>query len=259
MSLLFMSDKDFWNKVGSKIGYNHSHIKYSNTAETGENKFKEMIMKRSRDSKILDIGCADGAFTLKISAHSRRIIGIDNSIEMIKKAREKKKLSKIGNVVFELMDVNDIDFDDNVFDVVFSRRGPATSSRKALSESYRVLKHGGFFAEITIGETDCHDIGKIFGRGQMMKIKDHISPLKRKMMDDVGFVKTDVEEFFYREKFATLQDLIMLLETTPIIPDFDVNKDSANVEKIRKLFGEKDIEIRRHRVVISGEKPLLDL
>ena len=49
------------------------------------------------------------------------------------------------------MDVNDIDFDDNVFDVVFSRRGPATSSRKALSESYRVLKHGCFVAEITIG------------------------------------------------------------------------------------------------------------
>ncbi len=254
-----MNDKDFWNKVGSKIGYNHSHIKYSNTAETGENKFKEIILERSRDSEILDIGCADGAFTLKISAHSRRIIGIDNSAEMIKKAQENKKSSKIENVVFELMDVNDMKFDDNIFDVVFSRRGPATSSKKALSESYRVLKHGGFFTEITIGETDCHDIGKIFGRSQMMKTKGHISSLKRKMMDNVGFVKTDAEEFFYQEKFATLQDLIMLLETTPIIPDFDTNKDSTSIEKIRKLLGEKDIEVRRHRVVISGEKPLTDL
>lgn len=254
-----MNGKDFWNRVGSKIGYDHSHIKYSNTTETGENKFKEIILERSRDSEILDIGCADGAFTLKISPHARRITGIDNSVEMIKKAQENKKSSKIENVVFELMDVNDMKFDDNNFDVVFSRRGPATSSKKTLSESYRVLKHGGFFAEITIGETDCHDISKIFGRGQMMKTKGHISSLKRKMMNNTGFVKTDVKEFFYQEKYATLQDLIMLLETTPIIPDFDTNKDSTSIEKIRKLLGEKDIEIRRHRVVISGEKPLSDL
>ena len=79
------------------------------------------------------------------------------------------------------------------------------------------------------------------------------------MMNNTGFVKTDVKEFFYQEKYATLQDLIMLLETTPIIPDFDTNKDSTSIEKIRKLLGEKDIEIRRHRVVISGEKPLSDL
>ncbi len=254
-----MNDKDFWNKVGSKIGYNHSHIKYSNTAETGENKFREIILERSRDSEILDIGCADGVFTLKISPHSRHTIGIDNSVEMIKKARENKKSSKIGNVAFELMDVNDIDFDDNSFDIVFSRRGPATSSKKALSEIYRVLKHGGFFAEITIGETDCHELGKIFGRSQMMKTKGHVSSLKREIMDNAGFVKTDMEEFFYQEKFSTLKDLIMLLETTPIIPNFDVNKDHCSIEKIRKLFGEKDIEIRRHRVIISGEKPPTDL
>ncbi len=254
-----MNDKDFWNKVGSKIGYDHSHIKYSNTAETGEKIFKEMILKRSTNSRILDNGCADGAFTLKIASQSKHIIGIDNSVEMIKKAQKNRKLSKLENVVFELMDANNLIFGDDTFDIVFSRRGPATSSKKAISESYRVLKHRSFFAEITIGEKDCQNIGKIFGRSQMMKTDVSVAALKRQMLDRAGFVKIGVKEFFYHERYATLQDLIMLLETTPIIPDFDVNQDSECIEKIRSLFGEKDIKISRHRVVISAEKPLDDL
>lgn len=253
-----MNDKDFWNKVGSKIGYDHSHIKYSRTAETGENIFKEMILKRSTNSRILDNGCADGAFTLKIASQSKHIIGIDNSVEMIKKAQENRNLSKLENCIFELMDANNLIFGDNIFDIVFSRRGPATNSSRTMTESYRVLKPGGFFAEITIGEKDCQNIGKIFGRSQM-KTDGSVAALKRQMLDLAGFVKIDVKEFFYQEKYATLQDLIMLLETTPIIPDFDVNQDSESIEKIRSLFGEKDIEISRHRVVISAEKPLDDL
>jgi ubiquinone/menaquinone biosynthesis C-methylase UbiE len=103
--------------------------------------------------KILDIGTGYGILpqTLLSNVECRqcidRIVGIDNSSEMIQKAllfKEKMNFSDL--VEYKLMDGEDLKFPDETFDVVFSLMGINFFHNvvKGLSEAYRVLKKGGY-------------------------------------------------------------------------------------------------------------------
>ncbi len=246
--------EDFWDRIAAKIGYDHSYINKEIVGSSGEAKFKELISNSATGSKILDVGCADGVFTIDIAKRAERVVGIDNSGKMIEKAEENRKKARESNVLFAVMDANKMSFEDESFDVVFSRRGPATSSPESLKECYRVLKKGGVFIEITIGEKDCRELGDIFGRCQTLKIEHPVSSTKSSMLKNVGFDDVNAEDFIYKERLATMEDMIMLLETTPIIQDFDREKDRNSTEKLRRLLGSENIVIGRHRVMLIGKK-----
>ena len=62
--------------------------------------------------QILDIGCGDGALTVKIIARGASVVGIDNSLEMVAAAKAK-------GVDAILLDVRDMAF-DRAFDAAFS-------------------------------------------------------------------------------------------------------------------------------------------
>ncbi|MGH6659448.1 MAG: class I SAM-dependent methyltransferase [Sphingomicrobium sp.] len=62
--------------------------------------------------RILDIGCGDGALTVKICGRGAAVVGIDNSLEMVEAA-------KARGVDAILLDVRDMAF-DRAFDAVFS-------------------------------------------------------------------------------------------------------------------------------------------
>jgi len=246
--------EEFWDRIAAKIGYDHSYINKEIIGSSGEAKFKELIYNFAMGSKILDVGCADGVFTIDIAKKAERVVGIDSSGKMIEKAEENRKKARERNVLFAVMDANKMSFEDESFDVVFSRRGPATNSPESLKECYRILKKGGVFIEITIGEKDCRKIGDVFGRCQTLKIAHPVSSSKAGMLKDVGFDSVNTKDFVYKERFATIEDMIMLLETTPIIQDFDRKKDRKYIEKLRRLLGSENIVIGRHRVVLTGKK-----
>ena len=161
--------EEFWNRIAEQIGYDHSHINKKVVGESGEAKFREVLTGKAKNSLVLDVGCADGSFTIDIADSTRHVTGVDNSPKMIERAEQNAKNRGKTNVKFAVMDVENLEFDGNSFDVTYSRRGPGTGSTKSLTECRRVLKPGGMFIEITIGEIDCRDLGKIFGRCQMMK------------------------------------------------------------------------------------------
>ena len=246
--------EEFWNRVAEKIGYDHSHINKKVIGNSGETKFKDLVISTAKGSKILDVGCADGSFTIDIAEHAEWVIGVDNSGKMIEKAESNKKKTGKRNVSFVLADIGKMNFGDESFYIVFSRRGPATNNIESLKECYRVLKNNGTFAEITIGEKDCRELGDIFGRCQTMKIEHPVLPAKSSMLKDIGFEDVKAEEFIYKDRFATIEDLIMLLETTPIIQDFDRERDKGSIKKLIDLLGQKNVEVVRHRVLLTGKK-----
>lgn len=94
-----------------------------------------------------------------------------------------------------------------------SRRGPVTDSVASLSEAYRVLRIGGRFLEITIGEKDKANIVKIFGRGQMFEVKERIAVSKSKMLKDVGFKVVEIRDYLATEIFQSMEDLIIRLSS----------------------------------------------
>lgn len=247
----------FYDKVAKKFGNYHSGAKYISEYETEnpEAVFKQKLLSYAGKDKIaLDVGCADGRFTLSMVPYFGKIVAIDLSCGMLKAARRLQKEKGVENVSFEKQDAGHTTYLDESFDIVYSRRGPST-----FREIHRLLKPDGYFVEITIGEEDCRELKEIFGRGQDFGDWDKESHLER---DIKRFKKVDLKaiftkDYFYNEYYPTYRDLDLFLQGVPIFEDFDSEKDRKFLEKYAKQFkGKKGIRLRRHRLVTVSCKKL---
>jgi len=96
---------------------------YRKSSANQEKWAKELmgLLKLEGHERVLDIGCGDGRITAEIASKlpEGHIVGIDNSPEMIKLARESFHESKNSNLKFQIMDARELTF-NNEFDLVFS-------------------------------------------------------------------------------------------------------------------------------------------
>lgn len=94
--------------------------------------------------KILDVGTGTGFFSIILASLGHEVVGIDLSKSMIDNSNKIAKL--LGyNIDFKVMNAQELDFEDEVFDAVISRNLTWTlpNAKKAYSEWYRVLKKDG--------------------------------------------------------------------------------------------------------------------
>jgi SAM-dependent methyltransferase len=77
------------------------------------------------DDDVLDIGCGTGQTTREVARKARdgRAVGIDNSAEMIERARELTQAEGLHNVTFVYADAQSYHFPAESFDVAISRFG----------------------------------------------------------------------------------------------------------------------------------------
>lgn len=99
---------------------------------------------------VLDIGCGGGldAFlAAKKVGPSGKVIGIDMTKEMLKKAKQNARKVGCKNVEFKLGEAENIPVKDNSIDVVISNCviNLVPDKENAYREIYRVLKPGGRF------------------------------------------------------------------------------------------------------------------
>ncbi len=97
---------------------------------------------------ILDIPVGTGVFTAglyKKAAESSRIIAIDYSMGMLRKAKERYESDGIKNVLYIRGDVGNLPFANNTADILMTMNGfhAFPEKEKALSEITRVVKPGG--------------------------------------------------------------------------------------------------------------------
>ncbi len=126
--------------------------------EWGKRIISELSLRGNES--ILDLGCGDGFLTKELAGlvpHGR-VLGIDASENMIKKAQE----LKIANLCFALMDINDLDFQDE-FDLIFSN---ATlhwikDHEKLLSNCYSALRCGGTIRFNFAGDGNCSNFNSV--------------------------------------------------------------------------------------------------
>lgn len=248
---------NFYDKVAKKFGgyaFGSNKPKYTSEYPNGnpEEIFKAKLLDLSgKDKEALDIGCGDGKFTFEIAQNFHSIQGIDNSVELLKIALSKKEEFKIENTDFKQEDASKTSFPDESFDVVFCRRGPSF-----YKEYYRVIKKGGYYLEIGIGEKDCVDIKKVFGRGQNYGEWDQSRLAKDKEeLTRIGFKIVYVEDFIYNEYYPSLDALDDFLQGVPIFEDFDSAKDRVYLENYcTKFKAGESILLPRHRVVYIVQK-----
>ena len=221
----------------------------------GEEEFDEELHRRTVRKIVLDEGCGSGVFTLKIAKRANRVRGIDTSTTALGLANRNLKRSRLSNADFRLADVRHLPFPDNSFDVVYSRRGPGTDTLHNLAEAYRVLKQNGVFMEVTIGERDKQNLARIFGRGQMLYVKRQVSTTKKQMLEKAGFTQVATRDYLATEVFKGLPDLLVRLQSAPIIPTFDPRRDRALLDRVvKECKTDRGIETPVHRVVLIGRK-----
>lgn len=222
---------------------------------SGEAEFDSKILETTAGKVVADVGCGIGEFTLRIAERAREVVGLDFSQEAIRRAE--KNLGRMGrrSCKFKQADANELPFPDARFDVVVSRRGPVTSSMQSLLEAFRVLREGGTLMEITIGEKDKNNILRIFGRGQMYGIAERVAVTKGRMLEDTGFLIVEIKDYIGTEIFRTLDDLVIRLNSAPIIPNFDVKRDEKYLKRVEEeCKTSRGIETEVHRVTIIATK-----
>lgn len=247
---------NFYDKVAKKFGGYHTPSKHTTEYPNGEPEkvFKEKLIELSGKDKIaLDVGCANGRFTLSVAPYFQKIVAVDVSEEMLKSAKKLQEQQKNTNVDFEKQDAFNTTYNDNSFDLIYNRRGPDN-----YEESYRLLKSGRYLIQIDIGEKDCQEIKEVFGRGQDFgQWNNPKFERDKKAFAEAGFEVIYAQDFFYSEYYPTYQDLDIFLQGVPIFEDFDSEKDKKLLETYTLRFKTQNgIQLPRHRVVLVAKKPI---
>jgi ArsR family transcriptional regulator len=136
-------------QIAKSLGYSEQEIKEVPEANLGLGCGNPTALGEIKDGMtVLDLGSGAGFdcfLAAKKVGKRGKVIGIDMTEKMIKKARENAKKYGFNNVEFRLGDIEELPVDDNSVDVIISNCviNLAPDKAKVFSEAFRVLKKGG--------------------------------------------------------------------------------------------------------------------
>ncbi|WP_289293149.1 class I SAM-dependent methyltransferase [Romboutsia ilealis] len=137
--------KEYWNKRSDEFCTLRISELNSIKKDLWLNEIKRNIEDiDNKKFKILDIGTGTGFFAIILSSLGHEVVGIDLCENMIDNANKTAKL--LGyDINFKVMDAQNLDFEDNFFDIIISRNLTWTlpDAEEAYKEWYRVLKKDG--------------------------------------------------------------------------------------------------------------------
>jgi ubiquinone/menaquinone biosynthesis C-methylase UbiE len=144
-----MDENNYYAKI-KKINIFHysGEISYYIQAPLREVE-KKLLSFISKKSKILDVGCGSGRFSIGVAQLRHIVTGIDITPAAITAASKKTKNLKLRNVNFFVGDMTEMPFRNNEFDYVFCPRFSINAvaifskRKKAVDEMIRVVKPGG--------------------------------------------------------------------------------------------------------------------
>lgn len=130
------------------------HEKYS-TNRMGLGNWFFTVYSIEEGMKVLELGCGTGSMWTNhkdVVGKCSEIVFSDFSAGMLETA--KANIGELPNVKYQVIDIQDIPFEDNYFDMVIANfmLYHVPDIEKALSEVSRVLKKGGSFYAGTSGE-----------------------------------------------------------------------------------------------------------
>ncbi len=258
MARIEFEDERVWDKIrAAEAAHEREALEEDSwvEGEDGEAYFDKTVLKAAEGKDVLDIGCGRGEFALAVAAVAKKVVGVDFSNRAVAKALDNVSRRGMANVEFRLADARNLPYPRESFDLAFSRRGPAVDSVETIKEARRVLRKGGRLIQQEIGERDKLNWKQIFGRGQNYPYKETIRSEKKRLLTTGGFAKLRFREFEAVEYFKTINDALMRLETTPIIPNFNRTRHRRYLQRIdESCASPKGIRTNMHRVIITATK-----
>lgn len=135
--------------ISKSIGYSDSDLKIAEGANLGLGCGNPVGFSsiKERDT-VLDLGCGAGIdcfLAAKRVGEKGRVIGVDMTEEMIKKAKLNAEKSGIKNIEFVLGEIENLPLKDNTADIIITNCviNLTPDKSKTFKEAYRVLKPGG--------------------------------------------------------------------------------------------------------------------
>ncbi len=136
-------------EISQNIGYSDAEINVVPKANLGLGCGNPTALgKIKKGDTVLDLGSGagfDAFLAAKKVGSSGKVIGVDMTREMIKKAKENAKKYNYKNVEFKLGDIENLPINDSSIDVIISNCviNLAPDKLKVFKEAYRVLKSVG--------------------------------------------------------------------------------------------------------------------
>lgn len=245
-----VEEKEFYERIGKTNGWDFSKMKYDVVDNSEFIYFDEVNNNINKNTILLDTGTGGGEKLINLISNDCLLkIGTDFSDEMVKAS--KKNIGDRNNIIVLKMNSNKILFPDDFFDIVCARHTPFNTN-----EIYRVMKPEGKFFSEQIDEDDCIELKNMFGRGQGYNEKIKLINKTKEQMKKVKFSDIKFFDIIQYEYYKTEEDLLFLLNNTPIIPNFGMiegdiekfnkyvenNKSDKGILLSRKLFGIKAIK-----------------
>lgn len=200
-----------------------------------------VFAKIKEGDTVVDLGSGAGNdcfVARKITGASGNIIGVDMTPAMIDKARENAKKLNLQNVDFRLGEIENLPVQNEEADVVVSNcvLNLVPDKKRALEETFRILKKGGHFSvsdivtydDIPVGLRDEAALYAGCVSGALIK-KDYLA-----IIEDAGFKNIKIQK-----------------ERKIILPDELLNKylDAVKIEQFKKEFA------GIASITVYGEKP----
>lgn len=149
--------------------------------------------------RLLDVGCGDGTFTLRLGENFSEVYGVDVQEHYLAKFRE--SVSGRGNYRVMHMSAAEMDFPDEFFDkvVTLETLEHVDNLQAAAAEIIRVTKYGG---EIVISVPNrlfpCENHGADFGRISLSRapLLTYLPSLHKKYAKARAFLVRDLDRLF---------------------------------------------------------------
>ena len=211
-------------------------------------------MEGKTNLRILDIGCGAGFFSIILSELGHTVMGIDITPNMIE---ESKLLAQsVGSTAqFAVMDAENLDFDDNTFDVTLLF-GPMyhlyeeKDRHKALDEAIRVTKPDGVLLVAFLSAHAIMMSNYLSGNFKEGFTANFDEDYKVKHFTEQAFTGFDIvefEEMFEGKpvKYITTVAADSVLEIVERNPDFKMSDDDF------KLFLDYQLHICEKREMLG--------
>ena len=250
-----MNNSEYWDKLARRrIELRHNsninwQLEWEN--EDPEVVFADLVIGYAKEAEmVLDVGCGEGQMSREIAGFAKTVVGVDLSKTALDEA------AGLSPEYYVQADASKLPFVSEVFDLIYSHRGPGSESMESLAEIRRVMKPGTVLLALAIGELHRIETQEIFGRGLKWPPAKPLRFAIPEKLASAGLEMISFSEYYAMCHYPDIQSYTARLEADSIIPDFDAQKDSAFLHQIeRKLTTSRGISETEHVALFAALKP----
>jgi SAM-dependent methyltransferase len=210
-----------------------------------------------RGDRMLDVGCGDGIYTVRLAENFERVDAIDIQADRIELFRVRlQDNANSDHFTVREMSVDQLDYDDDTFDLVTAIEvlEHVVDLDHALREIQRVLKPGGRFAFTTPNRWFPFETHGVLYRGR------RYSPARAPFLTWIGPLHqrfSDARTFTAHELRRRLSAVGLRIQAVDyIMPPFDRSAIGKRMRPVTDRMEQTPMRFLGMAMIVTAEKPL---